>query len=107
MDLKKFRSFEVSGLGLGCMGMTGFNGPANKNQCVQAIQTALENGITLLDTADNYGFGENETLIGTAIAPLCKNCLYRNQSWRCTSKRKARVVFHQWDSAIYQAAVCQ
>jgi aryl-alcohol dehydrogenase-like predicted oxidoreductase len=73
MDLKKFRSLEMSGLGLGCMGMTGFYGPANKNQCIQAIRTALENGITLLDTADNYGFGENEILIGTAIAPLRKN----------------------------------
>lgn len=72
MDLKKFRTLEVSGLGLGCMGMTGFYGQVNQKQCIQAIQTAIENGITLLDTADNYGFGDNEVLLGSAIAPFRK-----------------------------------
>ncbi|MBI5273740.1 MAG: aldo/keto reductase [Chlamydiales bacterium] len=68
MDLKRFRTFEASGLGLGCMGMTGFYGDVNKQQCIQAIQTALENDVTFLDTADNYGVGDNESLIGAAIA---------------------------------------
>ena len=65
--MKKFRTLEVSGLGLGCMGMTGFYGIVNKDQCIETIQTALENGVTFLDTADNYGFGDNETLVGAAI----------------------------------------
>src|SRR5258708_5405197 len=73
MDLKRFHTLEVSSLGLGCMGMTGFYGQVNKKQCVQAIRTALENGITFLDTADSYGFGDNETLVGTAIASFRKN----------------------------------
>ncbi len=73
MNLKRFRTLEVSNLGLGCMGMTGFYGQVDQKQCVQAIHTAIENGINFLDTADNYGFGANETLVGTAIAT------YRNK----------------------------
>jgi aryl-alcohol dehydrogenase-like predicted oxidoreductase len=70
MDLRRFRTLEVSRLGLGCMGMTGFYGKANQKQCVEAIRTAIENGVTFLDTADSYGFGENEALLGAAIAPF-------------------------------------
>lgn len=73
MEVKRFRTLEASGLGLGCMGMTGFYGQVEKKQCIQAIHTAVENGITFLDTADNYGFGENESLIGTAIASFRQN----------------------------------
>ncbi len=73
MESKRFHTFEVSSLGLGCMGMTGFYGPVNKKQCVQTIRTALEHGITFLDTADNYGFGDNEILVGTALASSHKN----------------------------------
>ncbi len=72
MDLKRFGTLEVSSLGLGCMGMTGFYGSVHAERCHQTIQTALENGITLIDTADNYGFGDNETLVGAAIAPFRK-----------------------------------
>jgi len=72
MESKKFRTLEVSALGLGCMGMTGFYGQSNKQECDQTIRTAVENGITFFDTADNYGFGENETLLGTAIASFRK-----------------------------------
>ena len=68
MKSKMLGALEVSPLGLGCMGMTGFYGQVDQKQCVQAIHTAIENGITFLDTADNYGFGANETLVGTAIA---------------------------------------
>jgi aryl-alcohol dehydrogenase-like predicted oxidoreductase len=70
MELKRFRSLEVSGLGLGCMGMSGFYGKSNQKQCLESIRTAIENGVTFLDTADSYGFGENETLVGTSIAPF-------------------------------------
>lgn len=71
MDLKRFlRTLEVSCLGLGCMGMTGFYGKADQKQCVETIRTAIENGVTFLDTADSYGFGENEALLSAAIAPF-------------------------------------
>lgn len=70
MDKKRLGTLEVSALGLGCMGMTGFYGHADREQCVQTIQTAFEQGVSFFDTADNYGFGENEVLLGEATAPF-------------------------------------
>jgi aryl-alcohol dehydrogenase-like predicted oxidoreductase len=59
---------DVSALGLGCMGMSEFYGPADDEQSVKTIHRALSLGITLLDTADMYGIGKNEQLVGAAIA---------------------------------------
>jgi aryl-alcohol dehydrogenase-like predicted oxidoreductase len=57
----------VSALGLGCMGMSDLYGPADRQEGIATIRTALDAGITLLDTADYYGMGHNELLIGEAI----------------------------------------
>ena len=57
----------VSAIGLGCMGMSEFYGQANPQDCRNTILTALENGITMFDTADMYGSGRNEELIGTTL----------------------------------------
>jgi aryl-alcohol dehydrogenase-like predicted oxidoreductase len=58
----------VSALGLGCMGMSEFYGPADEDEAVRTIHRALDLGVTFLDTADMYGRGHNERLVGRAIA---------------------------------------
>jgi len=60
----------VSELGLGCMGMSGVYGIADDRESVATIHAALDAGITLLDTGDFYGSGQNEMLIGRAIAGM-------------------------------------
>jgi aryl-alcohol dehydrogenase-like predicted oxidoreductase len=60
----------VSTIGLGCMGMSGMYGPADRAESVATIHAALEAGVTLLDTGDFYGMGHNEMLIGEALRGL-------------------------------------
>ena len=66
----------VSALGLGCMGMSGMYGPANRQESLATLHAAVDAGITLLDTGDFYGMGQaNELLIGEALKTLSRDRL--------------------------------
>ena len=62
---------EVSALGLGCMGMSfGYGPPADKQEMISLIRSAVERGVTFFDTAEVYGPFTNEELVGEALVPF-------------------------------------
>jgi len=68
----------VSAVGLGCMGMSEFYGASDDATSIAVIHRALDMGVTFLDTADIYGAGRNEELVGRAIADR------RDKAFVCT-----------------------
>jgi len=62
---------EISALGFGCMGMSfGYGPPADKQEMVSILRSAVERGVTFFDTAEVYGPFTNEELVGEALSPL-------------------------------------
>src|SRR5271167_3501869 len=59
---------EVSAIGLGCMSFSGVYGACDDKAASALINEAIDHGVTMLDSADMYGWGHNEELIGRAIA---------------------------------------
>jgi aryl-alcohol dehydrogenase-like predicted oxidoreductase len=62
----------VSPIGLGCMGMSEFYGASDSSEAIRTIRRAVELGVTLFDTADMYGLGHNEKLVGRALGQDCE-----------------------------------
>ena len=68
--------FEVSALGLGCMGLSFGYGPATERiEAIKLIRAAYERGVTFFDTAEAYGPYANEELVGEAVEPFRKNAV--------------------------------
>lgn len=68
LPTRSLGALEVGAQGLGCMGMSEFYGPGDEAESVATIHRAVELGATLVDTADMYGRGANEELVGRALA---------------------------------------
>src|SRR5260370_25019716 len=64
-------NLEVSAIGLGCMGMSfSYGPPADRQEMISLLRTAVERGVTFFDTAEVYGPFTNEELVGEALSPL-------------------------------------
>ena len=82
---------EVGAIGFGCMGMSEFYGATDDNESLATLEHAYASGVTLFDTADIYGFGHNETLLGRFI---------RGKRDRLVIATKAGIVRSQDDPAL-------
>jgi aryl-alcohol dehydrogenase-like predicted oxidoreductase len=64
-------NLEVSAMGLGCMGMSfAYGPPADKQEMIRLLRSAVERGITFIDTAEAYGPFTNEEFVGEALSPF-------------------------------------
>ena len=92
----------VGAIGLGCMGMSEFYGHTDDAQSTKVIHAALDAGVSLLDTADMYGDGHNEELIGRALGP------HRDRAFVATKFGIRREGRSRWNDASgdYARAAC-
>ena len=67
MKKRTLRTLSVSEIGLGCMGMSEFYGSSDERESIATIHRALDLGVDFFDTADMYGIGDNEQLVGRAL----------------------------------------
>jgi aryl-alcohol dehydrogenase-like predicted oxidoreductase len=67
MHTRQLGPLRVSAIGLGCMGMTPIYGEPDEGECIATVHRAVELGVTMIDTADMYGNGRNEELVGRAL----------------------------------------
>jgi len=95
----------VSALGLGCMGMSEFYGQTDDVESLLTLEAAYAAGVSLFDTADAYGFGHNEELLGRFIAGKRNNVCIAS---KCGLVRKADAYERRVDnSPAYIASACE
>ena len=81
----------VSALGLGCMSMSSVYGKADDDESIGTIHRAVERGLTLLDTADAYGMGQNETVVGKAIKGIRDKVVLATKFGQVTREGKSGI----------------
>ena len=76
MKTRKLRELEVSAIGYGCMGLShGYGAVPEHDEAIRLIRKAYETGCTFFDTAESYGAGTNEVLVGEAVKPFRQNII--------------------------------
>ena len=81
-------NLEVSAIGLGCMGLSyGYGPAADKEEAIALIRAAVDQGVTLFDTAEAYGPYTNEEFVGEALAPVRRGGVADRHSRRSLPRR--------------------
>ncbi|MFJ5160618.1 aldo/keto reductase [Pantoea sp. NPDC088449] len=98
MKSRKLRELNVSAIGLGCMGFSHGYGPApEREESIRLIRRAFEMGCNFFDTAEVYGAGDNEMIVGEALKPLRQQAILATKlhiSDNCDKSLKSIITAH-------------
>ena len=101
MEKRYLRNLEVSAIGYGCMGLSHGYGPTPpKEEGIRLIQTAYDMGCTFFDTAEGYGAGANEELVGQAVKPFRQQIVLATKLHLRTRENVAEYIESHLDASL-------